>query len=1331
MAGGRDFAPPARPQTRGGDGAAPAAAAAQWPRRGGGVRPRRLQTVAATAVLYGTGGRELGVRPVLGASGDDLGRLSDAEAVQLFADLLWADSGARGIPASIDVPRSIYARDGGIDATVRAPEVVPGQGVIGPGVTRYQIKSGKGFDPAARDSRRRLLFRPGGGGELRPRIKECLDKGELLVVVLFGTDAPDVERDSEDLVRKELAGVDPRYGGARVEVWRQNRLLGHMARHPPLQRRLRGASAVPFLAHPQWASTSEDMTRQFVPGPSQGDLIDGARRALRGAPGRNDVRIAGRPGSGKTRIAHEITRPRDLAARTLYFENPSHVQHDNFLNLLLEDASAGAILVVDECDTEGWRYLQDRTAKTGGRVRLVTIYNKVDSGECLRLDDLGLAEIKRIIEGYGAKVPGDAVDSLALACRPSPRYAHRFAKIMASDPAGFLNTAIREDEIHERYIRAGLAPQDGEQARKRKSVLLQFGIFARVGRKQPHADEYEFLRKMCSQEYGIAPGEFDATVDDLRRLKILQGYKELYIAPHMLHFWLWGEWWRIHGGGPAPGMFVSPGGGGMPDGLKRAFREMASADSGPDSGSAAAARIMLGRGGPFDDGGGDALEDPDGARTFGALARADPGSAMRLLERTVCRWDDRRLAAFDGGRRSVVGAIEEMAAGSGDLLEAAVGALLPLAANETERGIANNATGVLARLFVMAPDMLAGTPAGIEDRLALLEGMLGRGDGRRRALALAACDSALESIHASRLDCEQIPALWNPKNWIPAEAEADAYRRVLFMLRGMLGGADRAEGRAAAAIILKRATELSRFRTVSGAAVDALRDALEKGAADRCEVARAAEIMLRTDEARMDGEAAGACRRLASELAGGSYRSRMRRYVGAEIPSGAARLPDRAGAGRIESAVRDLAAESLRDRGALLGMADWLFGPGVGNAQMFGRELAAQDAGHSLLPDLLEAMSESGAELSEALISGYMGEVSLRDAALWESTVGAMERSGRLAPLVPAVTWWSRITDESWGRLVRMHGRGAATRDDLAMFAYGGRACGLSDGAFAEAVATMLSGPPPPPEPADGARAALAFLAGRCECAGPARAIPAEAAWRAVLDDAFLTGPPNGNRAGLEYGHWAAVALRLARDDPGRIPRLARAVFRAMGSDGGMFSGPYREAFGVLGAMAEAAPDRVWECAAEHLEAPPGRRARRILEWAGGRIPGPAPEPGGAFLDRVPPESVWAWVDKDPDARAPCIAEFAPRSILGRGSIARGLLARYGARREVRDELHRNFMGAWWSGSGADHYAREKRECEEAAAAESDPNVGRWLAERIELIDEAIGRERAVEARMQ
>lgn len=208
------------------------------------------------------------------------------------------------------------------------------------------------------------------------------------------------------------------------------------------------------------------------------------------------------------------------------------------------------------------------------------MHNKKDGPECYELGDLGLAEIREIIKDY-AGVPDDAVDELALACMPSPRYAHRMAKIVASGTGGLPGLSLGADATHERHIGAGLGPYDGEQARKRKSVLLLFSLFTRVGHEGPRYAEYEFLRKKCAQNAGIAPGEFDTIVHELRGLGILRGHGELHIVPRMLHFWLWSEWWRMRGRdcpSPEEPLPLDDGDSGTPDALKRAFREMVDGD---------------------------------------------------------------------------------------------------------------------------------------------------------------------------------------------------------------------------------------------------------------------------------------------------------------------------------------------------------------------------------------------------------------------------------------------------------------------------------------------------------------------------------------------------------------------------------------------------------------------------------------------------------------------------------------------------------------------------------------------------------------------------------
>ena len=77
---------------------------------------------------------------------DDLGRLDQQTAVDFFQRLLWAEARRIGIEVSkINVTSQINVPDGGVDATVDEPQIATGSGIIKPGKTSYQIKSGQSF----------------------------------------------------------------------------------------------------------------------------------------------------------------------------------------------------------------------------------------------------------------------------------------------------------------------------------------------------------------------------------------------------------------------------------------------------------------------------------------------------------------------------------------------------------------------------------------------------------------------------------------------------------------------------------------------------------------------------------------------------------------------------------------------------------------------------------------------------------------------------------------------------------------------------------------------------------------------------------------------------------------------------------------------------------------------------------------------------------------------------------------------------------------------------------------------------------------------------------
>ena len=1307
--------------------------------------------------------------PFLDVTADDLARLRPDEAVSLFRSLLWADASIYN--ARIDAPSAVNAPDGGVDATVTIPGGAPppsGPSVLLPGLACYQIKTGRSISIGSKKDRRRLLYGSANDTELSPRVKECLDAGGTLVFVLFGSDTPS-RADAEGLLRRDLP-EGPAYDSARIEVWRQNELIGHLGRHPALRRMLKGGGHESYLTHGGWGAAG-DMGGMFVQGEKHAAFIGNVRRGLRAAGGtRVDMRLVGPPGSGKTRLAHEITRASDLAPLVLYFENPAPLADNRILNALAEGEREHAILVVDECDARERERIVNRVSGAGGRVRLLTIFNKDDDGDALVIPELGEPEIKRIIQGYGAPVDEAKVAALASLCAPSPRYAHRLAGRMLSDPDGLFRRPLDPAWLHKNYI-AGALDVEGAEYGDREAVLTWFGLFEMVGHDPPYEAESEFLARGAEMHDGIAPGRFNRIVGDLRDLKILHGYKTLYVAPPMLHLWLWGEWWRVHGRRFDLAAFLSGDGTAsgrpMPARLSEWFAQMlANASALPEAAEVAGG--MLAAGGLLGSDDGHMLENALGARLFRSAAMADPEAALALLSRTVATWDDGRLAAFRAGRQDVVQATVEIARRSKDA-GAAARILLRLAANENDNA-AGSATSALARLFASPPRELAASPARQDELHALLAGMLADPDGRVRRLALSACDEALESGDLARIEPDGgriLPGKLAP----PGGERVRGYKRVLAMLLGCIGAMPPVEGQEAARIVLERAAELSRLAGLSGDAAGALRRLHDQKAIGDEELLERALEAIRAGAGGTDQEAAAAWRGLVERVYDKSdYGSRMRRFVGMNIAADIE--PRRGGAGEgppeRDEQVKRLAAETIRRGGLPAGVAEWIFRPGAHGAAPFGGELGRQDLAFALLGHLVEAASDAMASPPPAagrppraaparpdmLLGSYLAHAFERDPNLWEETMDSLAGNPRLAPLVPQITWRSGLSDRAWDRVAGLCRRGIVPRSGIAIFALAGSPCRMSDRAFAEAVSIMRDSPAAPDT-----RGALALLAGRCGCTGRRLGVPLDTLHAVVADDLFLSGEGGGKKQDmLTSAMWEAVASRLVKDDPDRIPALAGALFDAMergrgvlGADGSHGAWP------VLDLMASVAPRPVWESASGRITLPPDARSRRILAWLGGsaaRPAGPrrgAPAPldvvpldahgvgkegqgvreSPAPLDVVPLDAVWEWVDADRGARAACLAQHAPLAMgRERRCFARDLLSRYGADGGVRAAMRRRFSPDEWIGPEEDHLAGEIRRYEEHLRGENDPNVRVWLEEMIGEMRARLGPARASDERL-
>lgn len=480
----------------------------------------------------------------------DLERLSAQEAVDFFRELLWAEAASIGIGKHlINVPSAITVADGGIDAEVQNVRISGGQGIIKQGLTRYQIKTGD-FSLGEGSHIRTILFR-NGSNELKSRVKSCLDKKGTLIVVLFGWDNPEVKDDQLiNKIGKKLTPIREKSKNAKIEIWRQNNLIGFLKQFPSLALQLTRRDLARFQTHQSW-SQNDDMRKEFRAGQAQKDLISKLQTELR----RNDeaihVRVWGEPGIGKTKLLLEATREDDLMPLVIYCDSAIKFRDSDLMNEITKrDNQFNVILVIDECDPDSRSYVWNKLKHRGPRIKCVSVYNEYDdtSGHIIYFDTpaLGEEEVSSIIQGYG--IPKDRADRWPEWCSGSPRVAHVIGWNLMNNPEDLFKPPDTVN-VWDRFIVGGdnlLNPGVHE----RQLVLRYLSLFKRFGYGGSLVDEAKAIwNKIHQATPQITWQRFQEIIQSLKARKILQGEYTLYITPKLLHLKLWIDWWETYGNG--------------------------------------------------------------------------------------------------------------------------------------------------------------------------------------------------------------------------------------------------------------------------------------------------------------------------------------------------------------------------------------------------------------------------------------------------------------------------------------------------------------------------------------------------------------------------------------------------------------------------------------------------------------------------------------------------------------------------------------------------------------------------------------------------------------
>ncbi len=1237
----------------------------------------------------------------------DLSSQSPDRGVRLFRDLLWAECGRLGDPVSaVDITTWIHVPDGGIDANISRTRAEPASQLIEQGYTGYQIKTGDSFRPWEQAAVRRELFREKdvAKGSLGDAVGRCLENDGRYMLVCFGLEFTEPQR--QEAIKHfrdffEQCG----YPQSRVVIWGQSNLIGVFQQFPSLVLSVKNVTNICFQFHDSWAQNGE-MQLRLEKTPDYDDKCEGVREVLRRDDGAQHVRIIADAGSGKSRFVLEATRTDDLAPLVLYVE--TEVDCRTLLGTLcLPDNAYHLILVVDDCTRTQSIQIWDRLKTRGARVKLITIHmqgeDREDGVHYAALPELTTREITNIIRAYVG--PQSDVDRWVELAGSSPRFAHMIGTNLRNHPEDVLRPV---GNVYDRIL-AGTDDPNSESVRKRRMVLRHLALFARFGYRPPVESEGRAVAELASEtDPTLSHAAFYEIVEWLRGQRLLQGVSTLYITPKALHIRMWREYWDNYERAFDLERFLARLGGNA-EALAWFFEMFKYAAQ-----SAAARRVaqrLMGAGGPFEDG--RLLKTDLGGRFFLALTEADPEQALRCLNNTVGTWTLEDRLAFKEGRQWVVWALERTAVWR-DLF--ADSARLLLALGEAENATnANNSSGMFAELFSLGYGRLAPTEAAPADRIIVLEEAFASGSRQRRELAIRACRSALQTQGISRVIGAEYqglrvePELWTPKTYGDLY---DAYRLFWRLLIGQLDGLPPDERPHALEAVFECALNIIQIPSLSGLVIESLEALSQKPYVDAKSVLSLLLQMRRYEWDSIPAEAREKYDRLQATLTGTGFSAMMRRYVGMsllddEYDSDGNRVDT------LSNAIKSLAQDAINDQDLLCAELGWLATTDAVNAYRFGYELGKRDSSWVLLPSILRAHTHATANESTQFLGGYMRAMFEDDQAAWEEALGGLERDEALRRLLPELVWRSGMSESAAKRVLSCISDGIVPATRLRLFVWSRAVQSLSESTFHDWIDSLLSD-----ASADGAQCALELWASFYLRSDRKHELPEHRTREILLHDAFFGAEPGRRVDPMEVHHWAEVAQQYIKTVPGRRLELAEKMLANLHAKGSIIGYYHSPALVVLEYIVREHPAEVWQIIGGFLRVPLDERAFHIRHWLGG-------SDGGGAIRLIPPNTLWNWIDEDPDNRAWLIAGVVPKTFSASSeepSLARGLLVRYGDCKRVQDSLLAHLFTETWTGSQSAHYREKKAALVAYQAEESHERVRSFLDLAIRVCDDHIER---------
>jgi len=1197
--------------------------------------------------------------PVFEIRVEEIERLDNIRFVEFMNRLLRTEGAAAGISQNnIETSIRQYEPDGGIDARVTGAS---GSEWIPEGLSVWQFKS---TDLEPREIQKEFK---------KPGVQDAIRSGGYYCLVLGESLTPAKERNRKEKLNRLFtdAGIEP----PRYRLYTADKVAYWASQHPSFVLWF-GYPIGALTAWEKWVNNSR-FQMPYYSDEQRSQIMEDCRRYFRGDSDIIHLRIAGRPGVGKTRLALEICREEGLRDLVLYADCPQAIP-DEFWPWLENNLQTKAVLVVDECDHNTADRFARRAEYCNGRVRLLTI-GSANGDIRFRPPGFYLLELlsgeileKLLKESFPA-LPKEAILYIA---RLSSGYV-KLATIIAKTLKRYPEIVSTSDLIHTFEVRDLLQKIVPDE--RTGIVLHGLALLTRVGWEEEVSTEGKIIMEFMGMRWEDAQGFVGRLV---REGIVAKSGRYRYVTPHLLAVWLAAEVWEdrfedlINFLGKLPTWSA-----------KRALLARLR-DIGDEGSARRVCEKLLGPDGLFK-----TLNDLDSDQTaeiFSILAEAHPESGLRALERLIGDLPRDQLLGFQFGRRRVVWALEKLAW----LPETFFGAgrvLLALADAENE-SYANNATGIWTGLFQVH---LGGTAVPFFERLDLLDEALTSESVEKQLLAVKAIDQALEIYEFRTAQGElqkgrRVPPEWRPANW---EENQKARRTVLERLDKAMINSEPKIREAATRVLLGRGRNLVRLG-LADELIDRLQKFLMPHGRLRYETLDLIESVLEFDAGWLSLEQKQVFKNLQDQLKGGSFSERLRRWTGKWTWSDRRKVygvtPN--DEDEKEDPFISLAKEAMVNPEFLEKELYWLASDEAENVCYFARPLGELDEEWRWWDSIEIAVRKSK---NYTLAGCYLwGQVAAGRTARRNQILGGWVNDLSMGMALLDAVRRAPVDDGDIRRLTDAVKRGHLQPEKLGVLLYGEPLKAFSQFALKD-LFTLMSG--------SGIPAAIISTLQMLE--QRIRFFPEESeVWEPLAWD-ILTKTATLCVQEMDRYHWKEIAKWYVAKNPAKMVEVILKFFDSE-------AGPLIREDDVTEVLEEAtklAPEDAWRKIGDKLlKSERGSiRLRLYLK--------------GWYASYIDADILCAWAEKNRPQGPKIVAEITPVGGVPLASPARDLLIQFGD--EIAGVLWSNFLTGSFTGSEV-AWLERKLEIAREWWKDNHPSVRQWAGQIVERIEKEIIRAR-------